>query len=279
MRFFLSERLSQDPLENFFGCQRQRSRANENPNVQDFCKNTQALRVINSVCGNVPKGNCRGRKQAVDMEMENKPLSKRRRVRKQPKCKQSSSISSDTVTVHASNELSRSDIVKNHQTNSTESTSATNVMEEIPREMNSTDKLAPDDVVLSDLSYEDMEIETDVESISEDNLSVELDIIAETTSPVYDSKNNVLMGSNSQVENHICNIKGDPGCTRDVPEPSTFVKSLEWLNHSSIHEGIIDQAFGPGSADEELSRVFNFVLRRCDFWTLDGSEWINDQVS
>ena len=269
-------------MENFFGCQRQRSRANENTNVQDFCKNTQALRVINSVCGNVPIGNCRGHKQAVDMEMENKPLPKRHRVRKKSKCKQSSSISSDTVTVHANNKLSRSDIIKNHQVNSTESTSATNVMEEIPREMNSTDKLAPDDVVLSDLSYEDMEIETDVESISEDNSSVELEIIAETLSPVYDSKNDVFMGSNSQVENQISNIKGDPaklGCTRDVPKPSTFVQSLEWLNHSSIHEDIIDQAFGPGLADEELSRVFNFVLRYRDFRTLDGSEWINDQVS
>ena len=75
-------------------------------------KNTQALRVINSVCGYVPKGNYRGRKQAVDMEMENKPLPKCHRVQKKSKCKQSSSISSDTVTVHASNEISRSNIVK-----------------------------------------------------------------------------------------------------------------------------------------------------------------------
>jgi len=60
VKFFLSERISQDPLENFFGCQRQRGRTGENPNVQQFCKNTQALRVINSVCGTVAKGNCCG---------------------------------------------------------------------------------------------------------------------------------------------------------------------------------------------------------------------------
>ena len=80
VKFFLSERLSQDPLENFFGCQRQRGRTGENPNAHQFCKNTQALRVINSVCGNITKGNCRGTKQHVDMQ-DNKPLSKRRRKR------------------------------------------------------------------------------------------------------------------------------------------------------------------------------------------------------
>ena len=41
VKFFLSERICQDPLENFFGCQRQRGRTDENPNVQQFCKNSQ----------------------------------------------------------------------------------------------------------------------------------------------------------------------------------------------------------------------------------------------
>ena len=60
VKAFLSERLSQDPLEKFFECQRQRGGTSENPNVSEFCKNTQALRVINSVCGDVARGNCRG---------------------------------------------------------------------------------------------------------------------------------------------------------------------------------------------------------------------------
>ena len=46
---FLSEKLSQDPLEKFFGCQRQ-SGTNDNPTVAQFLKNTQNLRVINSIC-------------------------------------------------------------------------------------------------------------------------------------------------------------------------------------------------------------------------------------
>ena len=45
-------------------------------------KNTQALRVINGVCGNVTKGNCRGSKKALDVDEESQPLPKRRRKHK-----------------------------------------------------------------------------------------------------------------------------------------------------------------------------------------------------
>ena len=80
---FLSEKLCQDPLEKFFGCQRQRGGVNENPTVQEFCTNTQALRVVNSFCRNVSRGNCRGRQSGpMDMEKENMPLPKRRRKHK-----------------------------------------------------------------------------------------------------------------------------------------------------------------------------------------------------
>ena len=75
---FLSEKLSQDPLEQFFGCQRQRGSTSENPNVAEFCKNTQALRVINSACGEVSRGNCRGNKRSLNVDQENTPLPKRR---------------------------------------------------------------------------------------------------------------------------------------------------------------------------------------------------------
>ena len=40
---FLSEKLSQDPLEKIFGIQRQQGRSNENPTVAQFIKNTQTL--------------------------------------------------------------------------------------------------------------------------------------------------------------------------------------------------------------------------------------------
>ena len=38
--------------------------------------------VINSVCGNVSRGNCRGNKHTIDIEKENTPLPKRRRYYK-----------------------------------------------------------------------------------------------------------------------------------------------------------------------------------------------------
>ena len=70
---FLSERISQDPLETFFGCQRQRGGVNKNPNVCDFCKNTQALRVIQSTCISSVRGNCRGNKEPIDFEKKTGP--------------------------------------------------------------------------------------------------------------------------------------------------------------------------------------------------------------
>ena len=49
MTSFLSEKSSQDPLEKYFGRQLQRGRVIENPNVSQFLKGNQALRVINSI--------------------------------------------------------------------------------------------------------------------------------------------------------------------------------------------------------------------------------------
>ena len=86
VKVFFSQRLCQDPLEKFFGCQRQRGGTHENPNVQEFCKNSQALRVVNSFCHDVVKGkrkgNCRGGMKELEVDKENLPLAKRRRVRK-----------------------------------------------------------------------------------------------------------------------------------------------------------------------------------------------------
>ena len=79
---FLSERLSQDSLEIFFGCQRQRGGTSENPSIAEFCKNTQALRVITSACTNVSHGNCRGNVEQLDIDEQSQPLSKRRRKHK-----------------------------------------------------------------------------------------------------------------------------------------------------------------------------------------------------
>ena len=92
VEYFFSEQLCQDPLEKFFGCQRQRGKSNENPNVQQFCSNTQALRVINGTCANVSKGNCRGNKAKIDWEQENCPLPKRHRKKLTDKQRPASTV-------------------------------------------------------------------------------------------------------------------------------------------------------------------------------------------
>jgi len=48
----------------------------DNSNVHEFMKNTQALRVVNSIAKPPKSGNCRGGKQDVDISEENLPLSK-----------------------------------------------------------------------------------------------------------------------------------------------------------------------------------------------------------
>ena len=75
---FLSNRNCQDPLENFFGHQRQRGRDGENPSVADFLCNTQALRVIENTCKGI-RGNCRGGTTISDTLKEVGPLPKRPR--------------------------------------------------------------------------------------------------------------------------------------------------------------------------------------------------------
>ena len=47
--------------------------------MEQFCKGTQAFRVINGTCGSVKRGNCKGNKSAINWEKENCPLPKRKR--------------------------------------------------------------------------------------------------------------------------------------------------------------------------------------------------------
>ena len=57
---FLSERICQDPLEKYFGRQRQRGAVNENPTVYQFLKNNQALRIVDSIKIDTSQGNTCG---------------------------------------------------------------------------------------------------------------------------------------------------------------------------------------------------------------------------
>jgi hypothetical protein len=78
---FLSNHICQDPLESFFGCQRQRGGTSDNPSVSEFYQNTQALRVIDSFCRDPIRGNCRiMSKRRNDIQPSDfTPLAKRRK--------------------------------------------------------------------------------------------------------------------------------------------------------------------------------------------------------
>ena len=76
---FLNQHIRQDPLEHFFGCQRQRGRVHDNPSVQEFVKNTQSLRVIKSVWIAPSRDNCRGGFRDIEKENIHEPLPKRPR--------------------------------------------------------------------------------------------------------------------------------------------------------------------------------------------------------
>lgn len=80
--FFLSERISQDPLENYFGQQRARGGRNENPTMHRTIQNAAALRVQKSQALDPVRGNC-SRKRHLYGEtpptIDSTPLPKRRR--------------------------------------------------------------------------------------------------------------------------------------------------------------------------------------------------------
>lgn len=79
----LSNNLCQDPLEQFFDCQRQRGGTSDNPNVLEFSQNTQALRVVDSFCRGPVKGNCRKRDGShLPIDKNITPLPKRQKKNK-----------------------------------------------------------------------------------------------------------------------------------------------------------------------------------------------------
>ena len=66
VKSFLSEHISQDPLEKYFGRQRQRGNTHENPTSQEFLKNNGALRVVNSIKIDTHRGNTQQHNDTTD---------------------------------------------------------------------------------------------------------------------------------------------------------------------------------------------------------------------
>ena len=59
VKCLLSNRLCQDPLEKYFGMQRQTGNSNENPTAAEFAKNSETLRLVGNMWFDYSRGNCR----------------------------------------------------------------------------------------------------------------------------------------------------------------------------------------------------------------------------
>ena len=82
MEFVLSERFCQDPLEEYFGVQRQLGRRNDNPDLKTFGYNDNRIRIQRTISCNT--GNTRGRydhKKSWENTTD-EPLPKRHRSKK-----------------------------------------------------------------------------------------------------------------------------------------------------------------------------------------------------
>lgn len=80
--FLLSERFSQDPLENYFGQQRSRGGRCDNPTVTRCLQNANALKIQRSIALDPVRGNSRRKKRELtenDVKEALQPLQKRKR--------------------------------------------------------------------------------------------------------------------------------------------------------------------------------------------------------
>ena len=83
-KFLLSERFSQDQVEEYFGKQRERGAQNDNLTVDRFLHNHQTLATLSTISiGPLVKGNVRGHPRPVDsIEQLSLPLMKRPKLSK-----------------------------------------------------------------------------------------------------------------------------------------------------------------------------------------------------
>ena len=65
VKYFLSEKICQDPLEQYFSCQRQRGKMNDNPTVAEVFKSTDTLRVVSDINIKSFAGNCRDKSSST----------------------------------------------------------------------------------------------------------------------------------------------------------------------------------------------------------------------
>ena len=82
--YILSERFSQDTLENYFGTIRMKGGRNSNPSAQEILYTSASVRVQGSQTQVPVRGNCnRQKKRKQPKEVSNSPVPKRARLSSQ----------------------------------------------------------------------------------------------------------------------------------------------------------------------------------------------------
>ncbi len=80
--YLLSEKISQDPLEHYFGKQRACGGHNQHPSLDQCVKNAPALRMQKSFVLDPIRGNCRRKRLLSNEIIDDTPLPKRKRSSK-----------------------------------------------------------------------------------------------------------------------------------------------------------------------------------------------------
>lgn len=207
---------------------------------------------------NVSKGNCRGRKQSIDLEKENKPLAKCRKHRK-----------SDRI-VDLTDALTASIL--------TEKGSDDHLLSAGERE-------------LPELSSDEM---FDISGVTDEESQV-MKVMEETATAMeketlISHQNTLLKISNSSTTSNSLAL----GSKHDTAESSAVItdqslalpkgytmsdvttKSQCFLD--TLQEEMVDKVLGPGAPDERVTHGYEIVLQQQDFWSLNNCKWLNDQV-
>ena len=239
--------------------------------MHQFCKNSQALRVINSVCASVAKGNCRGRKQPIILK-ENKPLPKRRRIRKAP-CTEKKEKADDNHFTLLQPDDNHSDLlppVDDHSANHSDSDDNHSASDD--NHSDSDDNHSDSDDNHSDSDDNINHSDSDYKySASDDNHSDSDD----NHSDLQPLDDNLMQIENETIYLDDCNIDVVPAHLNDG---QLLIPKFSDAGNDTVQEHAVRKALGPGRADEVMSRGYGIVMRRQDIWTLNDRGWLNDQV-
>lgn len=235
--------------------------------MNEFCKNSQALKVINSVCGSVSKGNCRGKKRHLDVEMESRPLRKRCKAKFRDQKTYSKLIQPPTVFKSKLKPKSRK--LKKPTAPRKGLFKKQNVS---ASSLPTVNKSISNDVTTATMSDGTVTLTSCKNSVAEASQGLS---ISPPSSQEACFNNHIHTSTRQQkasVEMDIVGLDEPSNCKTEIMETLSLKETV------SFEDEMISAALGAGSPEEELSRCCGMSIRRQDIWTLKDAGWLNDQV-